>query len=396
LRDKLYNLFTSASEYAVYGLLFFLPISIALVESFAGLLLFGFVVRKIVKPDLRYLKSLPNLFLLFFILFSVFSMLNSGQYIDKSLHALAGKWAQYLGVYLIIQDTVRSRKIFKRALAVFLSGAFLAVLSGVSQYSFGIEFLRGRNIIGTDTGIAGITSSFAHYNDFGSYLVVVVSLLFALLLSQPALKAKRFGLLIFSMFSITAIVLTLSRGSWLGLAASCIFLFVFSGKDFKRLAPIFLVAAAMFLFPVFRERLFFTFKEGGDSDRFRYWIAAWKMINDHPFFGMGVGTFMANFSKYLPGVNISYTHNCYLQIWAETGIWSLMSFVGFVVSLVYLGVKKFIATKDFLLLGLLSGVIGFLAHNFFDTSLYSLRLAVLFWAWAGLISAKIYSSAESG
>jgi len=388
LKDKFYNLFSFIGEYSVYGLLFFLPISNALVEISAGLALFGFIGRKIIKPDFKYLKSWPNIFLLPFLLFSAFSLLNSGQYLDKSLRALTGKWMQYLGIYLIIQDTVCSQKIFKRALAVFLFGAFLAVLSGLSQYFLGVEFLRNKTLVNTNVGIRAITSSFAHYNDFGSYLVVVSSLLLALLLSPKTIKTRTYGLLIFAALSIIAILLTLSRGSWIALAASCILLAALSGRDFKRLIPIFLVAGAMFLFPVFRERLFFVFKEGGDSDRFKIWLAAWKMINEHPFFGLGVGTFMANFSKYLPGANIAYAHNCYLQIWAETGIFSLMSFMAFVVSLVYLGVKKFIVSRDLLLLGLLSGAVGFLVHSFFDTNLYSLRLAILFWAWAGLILAR--------
>jgi O-antigen ligase len=98
---------------------------------------------------------------------------------------------------------------------------------------------------------------------------------------------------------------------------------------------------------------------------------------------------MANFSKYLPGMNISYAHNCFLQIWVETGIFSLISFMIFVISLVYRGVKKFLVSKDLVFLGLLSGVVGFLAHSFFDNNLYSLRLAIVFWAWVGLIIAKI-------
>ncbi len=390
MKDKFYNLFSFIGEYSVYGLLFFLAISNALVEIFVGLAFLGFVGRKIMKPDFKYFKSWPNIFLLLFLLFSAFSLLNSGQYLDKSLHALFGKWVQYLGICVIIQDIVYSQKIFKRAMTVFLFGAFLAVSSGLSQYFFGVEFLRNKTLVNTNVGIRAITSSFAHYNDFGSYLVVVSSLLFALLLSPKMLKAKTYSLLILAMLSITAIFLTLSRGSWIALVASCILLAALSGKDFKRLIPIFLVAGAMFLFPLFCERLLFVFKEGGDSDRFRIWLAAWKMINEHPFFGMGVGTFMANFSKYEPNLYISYAHNCYLQIWAETGIFSLLSFMVFIASLIYLGVKKFIASRDLLLLGLLTGAVGFLVHSFFDTNLYSLRLAVLFWVWAGLISVRIY------
>jgi len=104
---------------------------------------------------------------------------------------------------------------------------------------------------------------------------------------------------------------------------------------------------------------------------------------------VGLGTFMANFSKYLPNLNISYAHNCYLQILAETGIFTLSSFILFAVSLVYLGIKKFLRSRDFVLLGLLSGMVGFLVHSFFEVNLYSLQLAFLFWVWAGLIVTRL-------
>jgi O-antigen ligase len=96
---------------------------------------------------------------------------------------------------------------------------------------------------------------------------------------------------------------------------------------------------------------------------------------------------MDYFSRYLPTLNISYAHNCYLQIWAETGIFSLFSFLIFAGSLFWFGIKSFLAKKDYLLIGLLAGISAYLAHAFFDTALYSLPLAFLFWILAGLILA---------
>ena len=104
---------------------------------------------------------------------------------------------------------------------------------------------------------------------------------------------------------------------------------------------------------------------------------------------------MANFLKYQPvTVFVSYAHNCYLQIWAETGIFSLLSFMAFIISVMRLGFKKFISSNDYLLLGILSGTIGFLVHSFFDTNMYSLRLVILFWVWIGLIIARLHKVAD--
>lgn len=390
MKDKFYNFFTVIGEYSLYGLLFFLAISNALVEIFVVLAFLGFIGRKIIKPDFKYFKFWPNIFLLLFLFFSVLSLFNSGAYLKISLNALFGKWIQYLGICIIIQDGIYDQKIIKRGIVIFLFGASLAILSGLSQYFFNIEFLRNRSIANLSGGVQAVTSSFSHYNDFGGYLVVVLSLVSALLLVKSYSRLKINSLSVLAILSTLAIIFTFSRGSWLAMFISFIFMAILSGKNLKRLIPVFLVVVILFLFPMFHGRLLLTFKIGGDSDRFRYWLAAWKMINEHPFFGMGVGTFMANFSKFLPDCNVSYAHNCYLQIWAETGIFALFSFMGFIVSFVYLGIKRFIVYKDFLLLGLLSGVIGFLVHSFFDTNLYSLRLAILFWVWVGLISARTH------
>lgn len=394
MKDKFYNFFRFIGECALYGLLFFLAISNALVEIFALLAFLSFIGRKIIKPDFKYLKFWPNIFLFLFLLFSALSLFNSGVYFKISLNALFGKWMQYLGICIIIQDGIYNLKIIKRAIFLFLLGAILTVFSGLSQYFFNFEFLRNRSISSLSGGLHAASSSFNHYNAFGGYLVVVLSLIFALLLANNYSKLKINGLSFLAILSTMAIIFTFSRGSWLAISISFIFMVILSRESLKRLIPVFLIIIVLFLFPIFYERLLFTFKAGGDSDRFRYWLAAWRMICEHPFFGMGVGTFMANFSKFLPDSNISYAHNCYLQIWAETGIFALLSFGGYMASLIYLGIKRFMVSKDFLLLGLLSGVVGFLAHSFFDTNLYSLRLAILFWVWVGLISARISRKQE--
>ncbi len=131
----------------------------------------------------------------------------------------------------------------------------------------------------------------------------------------------------------------------------------------------------------------FTFGPSGDMDRFKVWQAAFAMIKDHPILGQGIGTFMDNFRKYMPNLIIQYAHNCFLQIWAETGIFSLLSFLGFLVLLFSEWIKAFNKNHNFLILGLLCGIFGFLVHSFFDTDLYSLQLSMLFWFTVGFTTA---------
>jgi len=398
LKEKLYDFFKFINECALYGLLFFLAISNALVESFVCLLFFCFIVRKIIKPDFKCFKFWPNFLLLLFWLLSALSLCNSFPYLKISLNALFGKWLQYFLICVLVQDIVYDYKTIKRAMTAFLLGASLAVFSGLSQHFFGVEFLRHKSKVDVLGGFQGVTASFNHYNAFGAYLVVVLSLTVALLLAGNHSRFKTRCLSIFAVLSTLALIFTFSRGSWLGMMVAFIFLVILSKRYPKWFIPsLFITLVVSLLFFSVRSRFFYSFQPGGDSERFRKWLVAISMIKEHPFLGMGVGTFMANFSKYLPADSPAYTHNCYLQICSETGVLSLITFLVFVISLFYLGSKEFFKTKDYLLLGLLSGMAGYLAHSFFEVNLYSLRLAVLFWTWAGLIIAVIrFNQKENG
>jgi len=396
LKDKFYSFFGTISEYGLYGVLFFLAISNALVESFLGLMFLGFIGRKILKPDFRFLKFWPNILLLAFLCFSALSLFNSGELLNISLRTLFGKWARYLAICIIVQDTIYSEKTVRHGILVFLFGAALAVLSGLSQYFLGIEFLRGSSIYIADGGIRAISSSFVHYNSYAGYLVVVLPLILGFLLENDFRGLKAAGLSVFSLLAVFTFVLTFSRGGWLALTCAFIFMAFVSRKHLIRLLPILcLVAIFLFFYPPVQERVLFSFSTTGDNNRFRYWTTALQMIKAHPLLGIGLGTFMGKFSEYSSVLlSPAYAHNCYLQIWAETGMFSFFSFIGFVGAIVYLGIRKLFDSRNSLLLGLLSGVVGFLVQSFFEVNLYSLRLAVLFWIWVGLVSACVYRKQE--
>jgi O-antigen ligase len=418
MKDRVYTFFKHSGEFALYGILFFLPISNALIETFFGIALFSFIVRKIIKPDFNNFKFWPNLILLLFFIFIGLSLLNSGEYLHKSLWAWIAKWGQYLGICFIVQDTVSRREVLKRAIMVFLASAALVVISGFTQYFFGVEFLRGRALAHLGDRFCAVTSSFSHYNSLGVYIVVVIPVIMLLFISELKKNNRiAYSLGAFLFMSFLTDIFTFSRGSWVGLASFFVLLLLLLRDRTERriviLAVVFFAFCAIFIsyFTLYNnanlltaynvlgspsERFLSIFQPGGDSDRLRYWQVALRMVRENPYFGKGAGVFMDYFSKYLPGVNISYAHNCYLQIFAETGFFSLFSFLFYIASLFYLSVKSFAKGKNYLLLGFLGGYFAYLVHAFFDSSLYSLPLAMLFWVWAGLISALIRLDKANG
>jgi len=137
----------------------------------------------------------------------------------------------------------------------------------------------------------------------------------------------------------------------------------------------------------------------GDSApvRFGLWKESLRIIRDYNYLGCGLNTYsiVARNYKSFEGGGI-YPHNSYLQMTAETGLPGLLSFlfiifVFFIKGLIYSRQKK-----DFLVLGMLGGILAFLIHAFFDNHLYSLQLVVLFWYMLGLTVAvmKLDSDGE--
>ncbi|MCX5713488.1 MAG: hypothetical protein NT033_01475, partial [Candidatus Omnitrophica bacterium] len=183
MKNKLYNLFISIGEYALYALMFSLAISTSAVEISALFMLICFIGRRIIKPDFGFLMFWPNIFLISFLLFNAISIFNSGPYLNISLNSLFRKWMQYALIFIIVQNSIYDQKIIKRCAFAFLFGASLAIFSGLSQYFFGVEFLRNRHLINASGMAPAMTSSFAHYNGFGGYIVTVLSLLVALLMA---------------------------------------------------------------------------------------------------------------------------------------------------------------------------------------------------------------------
>ena len=389
MKEKIAKIADIITEYSIYGIIFFIPIAPAALEIFFGFGFLAFIIKKSLKPDFKFFKNTTNTFILFFLIFCAFSLLNSGIYMEKSLKALFFKWTQKVILFFMIVDTFNERRRVINGLVIFLSIAFFAGIDAITQRFLGIEFFRGKLVVELANGMRAARAAFSHYNDFGAYLIFPLTLSLAILTSKEAKNIYKFITLILTIFLTSALFLTLSRGTWLGFLLALILMLILKGR-FKALSiAILLLVAVVALFPDIRDRVLLTFQKGGDAGRFTIWKAALQMIKDNPFFGKGIGTFMDYSTKYITTSSPVYAHNCYLQIWAETGIFSLVSFLLFACSLLISGAKAFISRKDFWLLGLLCGTFGFFAHSFFDTQFYSLQLSFLFWTMAGLLSALI-------
>jgi putative inorganic carbon (HCO3(-)) transporter len=386
MRDKWFNFTSRGLEYSLYALAFSVPISISMVEVFFTFAIVFFTAKKIIAKDFKFLYNKTYLYLALFFLFTALSLINSGIYFDRGLKALVAKWLEYVLVFLICADTLKDYKIRRNCAFIFLGISFFVGVDTFFQRFLGWEYFRQREMVKIVGGLAGSTGPFTHYNELGSYLVIMLSLAFAhVMVTKHKIRKFSFGAL--TVILAAGLLMTFSRGAWLGAGIAFILMMLFLRRFKILLAVVCVLALILMLSPDIRARFLFTFQKGGDSTRFMLWRGAWSMIKENPFLGKGLGTFMVYMPKYTQQETIQYAHNSYLQLWAETGIFGLLSFLLFVGMALSEAFRLLRAHKDALLLGVFCGLCGFLAHSFFDTQLYSLQLSVLFWFMLGLLSA---------
>lgn len=369
-------------------------------EISASFALIFFIIKKIIEPDFTSCcKSLTHFFLLFFVIFSALSLLNSGPYLAKSYHVLFLKLMKYVFLFVFVNDTLSSRRRIEKALVVFSVSAGIIAIDALFQRMTGFDVLYRHAVINMEGGLRAVTGVFDHYNAFGAYLVVAISLIVGFLMSGTVKVVGAFSLAGLVLLLGVNLLSTFSRGAWIGIAAALLLMLVLSSKFKKTLACCIGISVLIFLCSSsLRERFQYIFQAGGDAQRFAIWKGALRMIQENPFLGKGLGTFMGHLPDYALYAGAAYAHNCYLQIWAETGIFSLVSFLIFIILILYKGIQIYKKGNNFILLGCICAMFGFLVHCFFDVQLYSVRLAALFWMLAGLTVAlmRLDANARAG
>ncbi|MCA9401900.1 MAG: O-antigen ligase family protein, partial [Candidatus Omnitrophica bacterium] len=317
------NRFDQAMAFSFYGLIFFLPISIAMVEWFTGLSLLFFILKRgchfriLFQEDGSRKKSASNLYRLFVQAFNLpstslnpwvwywcgiclFSSFFS-PFFKVSLIGFLGKILQNVFLFFNFYEAIRDRKRINAFIGVWCFSVGLIVISGLVQYFTGEDFLRHRIV---EDG--RLSSSLRAPNDFGVYLVTIFPFLITSVMQmfaprengvpfqQPGIKRSilKIALPIFLIALVICIGLTFSRGSWLA-CGMCLAFMVFQDKKLvKWVLPMGGVFFVVFTMKMLDDRshanmlsLLSTF------GRSSYWREGFNMLRDYPLTGVGINAY---------------------------------------------------------------------------------------------------------
>ena len=264
---------------------------------------------------------------------------------------------------------------------------------GVCQYLFGWGYQSAAWIdsdMFSDT--FRVISTLQNPNMLGQYLILTIPLGGAGLLN-----AKSWGKRIFYFcccgIMCLCMLLTLSRGAWLGLLFAGLVFFLLLDPRLILLVPV-LLAALYFVLPdsiIYRFTSIGNMTDNSTSYRFSIWMGAIAMLKDYWLCGIGPGTEVFNsvYPAYgYDGANAQHAHNLYLQILSDAGIAALAVF--FLVLFVYFRTLCSAMSREkkpdsrLLQIAFASGVCGFLVQAMTDYSFYNYRVLFLFWAYLSI------------
>lgn len=261
----------------------------------------------------------------------------------------------------------------KTILYFFLSSAFVVSLFGIIQ-SFTNLFLPLR-FWGTGEEMLRITSVFEYPNALALYLAPILSFVLILLIKKDQTLNRKF-LALFSILGLWAIILTYSRGAWLGIILTLAILF-YKKQYLKYGAGILtLIVLVSFIITPIRTRLISTFTDSSSEARLSLMRVGVYKITQSPILGNGLSGFRATLEQQkFTGEILNYPHNILLNFWLELGMLGMLSFF----ALILLAFKKFKETPDNLKLAAVTFISTLIIHGFIDVPYFKNDLSVLFW-----------------
>ncbi len=290
-------------------------------------------------------------------------------------------------------NSVKSKEDFNKIVVMLVFSATLVALYGLFQYIVGVEMEAAWLDVENNPDIrTRIYSVFHNPNILAEYLIMTIPLSVSLFWHSKRIHKKIIFLGTTLIMSL-ALVLTLSRGGWLGFAFSAfIFIILVERRLLLTLIPITL--GGVYLLPqtiINRILSIGNLSDSSNAYRITMWEITLDIIKDNWVAGVGFGhlPFKQTFETYIRTHPTFHAHNTYLETAAEMGIPGLIVFLLFLFTLFKYGIKKLVKSEDKYIstvsAGVLSGLGGVMFHGAVENVLYLPKIIITFWILVSFI-----------
>ncbi len=320
-------------------------------------------------------------------------------------------WAMYfvfIIFFIVVINTVETKEQLYGLIKAFIISGALVALYGIMQYIFGWTTSNAwidEEMFEQET--MRVYSTLQNPNVLGEFLLLVLPLAAVQFIKNKATTLAKYGYL--AMFGVLALclVLTQSRGCWLGFILSTVVFVTFWEGRLWGLLPLVICIIPFIIPQTIADRIMSigNMEDTSTSYRVFIWLGTLGMLKHYWLggIGMGEGAFGAVYPFFSYNAIIApHSHNTFLQLTVEAGIGALIVFV--VTQFAFLrGMaktyrldnKKSIDSLNALAFS--SAILGFLLQSMFDYTFYNYRVMALFFMVMAMgVALKYIKERENG
>ena len=302
-------------------------------------------------------------------------------------------------IFLLAGAMVTTRTKFYLFLRAVMWSAIIPLAVGFYQ----LLTRTGLNYGELDNRIYG---TLVHPNAFALYLALILGVGLTYWISHKQRLNK--WLLVGLIAAAIELLLTFTRGGWIGLA---IILIILGIRYYRKLViKLGIIALLIVVLSPIITRLVFNYFDYDlsrnqivrrltvDSDsessmdwRLKLWTEMSRKISDKPIQGYGLGAFPILREQYVKGFfESTEAHNDYLRLVIELGILGLGSYLILLGSSIYIFCRRFLITlrqhkEDAWLLGGLAIMLAFIVMSFFENVIQGTAAMWLLWSLVAAI-----------
>lgn len=368
------------------------------------------VIKLVFKPDEKLDYKTFELWLLAYFMIVIISLAGSTLF-SLSLKGFF-KTFTYLAFYLsIVQYLKNNKNKIPYLLGIIgLCVSFEAVVGFLQNFAHVEEISTWQDVSNLNpeevmTRVYG-TLQPLNPNLLGGYFVAGIPALYGLSAYCFVDKKYRLSLigLLLAFLSTLTLFLTGCRGSYIGMLVILSGMFAVSAKylwqNYKTIYLSFVGGVAAFATTVIlcisslRARVLSIFamrQDSSNSFRFNVYQSSVEMFKDNWLLGIGVGNknFREIYGLYMKtGFDALSAYNIYLEIAVESGIFALIAYLGFLITLINNAIKfiwKSTDTKSVILVAAtLISICAVSIHGFVDTVFFRPQIQFVFWTMAAI------------
>ncbi|MBN1543396.1 O-antigen ligase family protein [candidate division KSB1 bacterium] len=313
--------------------------------------------------------------------------------------------------FLFLANTIRCKRDLYWVLAAIFAGVITESIIFLLQYYYDISlaFLAIGDVqtapdlvfVGNKLEIFRPDGTIGHVNSYARYLLMFLPIALSIVLTLRDGAIKWIAALALTL-GFTTLIISVTRSAWISFlfALSAVFLLLFSKRllSLRAIRNTFIASSlALLVAFLYQDHLVDRIVSDDNGAFFSRVVTskvAWRMIEQHPLFGVGLNNYGKNLDDYWlfsdPYTRIAAVHNNYLLFWAELGVVGFGCLLIFLIAF-FLQIRRATSSRyafvRVVAIGLMGAYVAFVISSLADYYKGNTILISGIWGLAGLTEA---------